>query len=242
MIPEFTLLISLKKASIEMFPDDKLVSIKQSLVNLFGSELNAIVLTGSYAKGDYHSESDIDLWVILGSLEINDLKEIAEIMKKNARKPEINIQCITSDELLTNSFKKCFSPVQLYVDGIVLHGKLPSYIPYNSEIRNYSASIASEVFMSSRHYITAGESEENLSAGRLLKWVIKPLSWVFRYNVLLKSSLFPRTFEDLTMYTSDEKELKIIGAYTEILDRKFNGSFISLNELCHQTSLKLSKI
>ncbi|HMQ80538.1 MAG TPA: nucleotidyltransferase domain-containing protein [Ignavibacteria bacterium] len=242
MIPEFTLLISLKKASIEMFPDDKLVSIKQSLVNLFGSELNAIVLTGSYAKGDYHSESDIDLWVILGSLEINDLKEIAEIMKKNARKPEINIQCITSDELLTNSFKKFFSPVQLYVDGIVLHGKLPSYIPYNSEIRNYSASIASEVFMSSRHYITAGESEENLSAGRLLKWVIKPLSWVFRYNVLLKSSLFPRTFEDLTMYTSDEKELKIIGAYTEILDRKFNGSFISLNELCHQTSLKLSKI
>lgn len=86
MIPEFTLLISLKKASIEMFPDDKLVSIKQSLVNLFGSELNAIVLTGSYAKGDYHSESDIDLWVILGSLEINDLKEIAEIMKKKCEK------------------------------------------------------------------------------------------------------------------------------------------------------------
>jgi len=144
--------------------------------------------------------------------------------------------------MLTKPFKNCFSPVQLYVDGIVLHGKLPSYIPYNSEIRNYAASIASEVFMSSRHYITAGESEENLSAGRLLKWVIKPLSWVFRYNVLLKSSLFPRTFKDLAMYTSDEKELKIIGAYMEILNRKFEGSFIFLNELCHQTSLKLSKI
>ena len=219
MIPESIRLISLKKASIEMVPDDKLVSIKQSLVNVFGSELNAVVLTGSYAKGDYHSESDIDLWGIFSSLQI-----------------------IASDELLTKPFKKCFSPVQLYVDGIVLHGKLPSYIPYNSEIRNYSASIASEVFMSSRHYITAGESEENLFAGRLLKWVIKPLSWVFRYNVLLKSSLFPRTFKDLAMYTSDEKELQIIDAYTEILNRKFKGSFISLNELCHQTSLKLSKI
>ena len=242
MIPESIRLISLKKASIEMVPDDKLVSIKESLVNVFGRELNAVVLTGSYAKGDYHSESDIDLWGIFSSLQINDLKKIAEIMKNYTGNPEINIQCIASDELLTKQFKKCFSPVQLYVDGIVLHGKLPSYIPYNSEIRNYSASIASEVFMSSRHYITAGESEENLFAGRLLKWVIKPLSWVFRYNVLLKSSLFPRTFKDLAMYTSDEKELQIIDAYTEILNRKFKGSFISLNELCHQTSLKLSKI
>jgi len=80
-----------------MFTDEKLESVKQSLIGVFGSDLNAVVLTGSYAKGDYYSESDIDLWGIFSSLQINDLKKIAEIMKNYAGNPEINIQCIASD-------------------------------------------------------------------------------------------------------------------------------------------------
>lgn len=237
-----THLTSLKSASIEVLPDDKIISLRNCAIDTFGSKLDSVVLTGSYAKGDYTPRSDIDIWMIFSSLNIQDLKQATVLVENFCETPEINIQCVSAEELLTKPFKKWFSPVQIYVDGIVLHGKLPPYLPYNSEIRNYAASIAVEVFMSARHYISIGEKEESLAAGRLLKWVLKPLSWVLRYNILLRNSIFPRNFDDLLRFTIDKSELEIIEEYSEILDGSFRGSYKQLNILCHDAALKLSKI
>lgn len=235
-------LISLKKESIELSPNSKITLFKDSCLDAFGNKLDAVVLTGSYAKGDFTQLSDIDIWLVFNSMQIQDVKKTTMLIKNRSETPEFNIQCVTSTELLTMPFKKWFSPVQLFIDGFVLYGNLPQYIPYNSEIRNYAASIAVEVYMSARHYISSGEDEESLAGGRLLKWVIKPLSWVFRYNVFLRSSIFPRNFDDLLRFTIDKKELEIIEVYSEILNGSFKGSYVSLNELCHETAFKLSKI
>lgn len=224
-----------------MVQNDNIISFKNSLIKEF-CHIQAVVLTGSFAKGDSTAVSDIDIWAIFNSLKIQDLKLIAGILANYSKTPEINVQCVSSNELLAMPFKKWFSPVQIYVDGIVLHGNLPPYIPYNSEIRNYAASIAAQVLMSSRHYISIAENEESLASGKLLKWVLKPLSWVLRYNALLRSSVYPRTFEDLLRHTVDSEEKQIISAYSEIQNQKYKGSFVSLNEMCHTTALKLSTI
>jgi uncharacterized protein len=36
-----------------------------NLQNLYGNELAELVLFGSYARGDYHAESDIDFAIVL---------------------------------------------------------------------------------------------------------------------------------------------------------------------------------
>ena len=39
--------------------------VKRSLIGLYGTRLNQVWLYGSYARGDFHAESDIDFLVVL---------------------------------------------------------------------------------------------------------------------------------------------------------------------------------
>lgn len=39
--------------------------VKQSLTELYGDRLDQVVLYGSYARGDFHAESDVDFLVVL---------------------------------------------------------------------------------------------------------------------------------------------------------------------------------
>ena len=41
-----------------------LVDVVEETKNLLGPKLNAIILYGSYARGDYDSESDIDILIV----------------------------------------------------------------------------------------------------------------------------------------------------------------------------------
>ena len=52
MCNKSTLDVLLKEASIE-------------LKNIFGEKLNSVILYGSYARGDYDSESDIDVMALV---------------------------------------------------------------------------------------------------------------------------------------------------------------------------------
>jgi predicted nucleotidyltransferase len=42
----------------------------------FGERLRAVVLYGSYARGDYHDESDIDLMITLNDGQLNSITEV----------------------------------------------------------------------------------------------------------------------------------------------------------------------
>lgn len=49
---------------------------KVALQHLYGERLQRVVLYGSYARGDYDEESDIDLMVVLNDSEINIIDEV----------------------------------------------------------------------------------------------------------------------------------------------------------------------
>jgi len=49
---------------------------KSALEKLYGERLQDVVLYGSYARGDYDDESDIDLLVVLNDNKINTITEI----------------------------------------------------------------------------------------------------------------------------------------------------------------------
>lgn len=52
---------------------------KKALQGLYGDRLRDVVLYGSYARGDYHDESDIDLMVILTDDRVNIIDEVFTI-------------------------------------------------------------------------------------------------------------------------------------------------------------------
>jgi hypothetical protein len=54
---------------------------KAGLLDIYGDELESLILFGSYARGDYHQESDIDYAFVLKQTEVDDYDEI----KKTSR-------------------------------------------------------------------------------------------------------------------------------------------------------------
>ena len=50
--------------------------VKQALTELYGDRLDRVVLFGSYARGDFHNESDVDYLVVLRDEVVNSAKEI----------------------------------------------------------------------------------------------------------------------------------------------------------------------
>ncbi|GAB4024410.1 nucleotidyltransferase domain-containing protein [Spirosoma gilvum] len=53
---------------------------KTTLQTLYGDRLHNVVLYGSYARGDYDDESDIDLMVLLNDEEVNTYAEIRSLI------------------------------------------------------------------------------------------------------------------------------------------------------------------
>lgn len=49
---------------------------KSALQTLYGERLHGVVLYGSYARGDYDEESDIDLMVLFNDENVDTYKEI----------------------------------------------------------------------------------------------------------------------------------------------------------------------
>ncbi len=52
---------------------------KQALQTLYGDRLHDLILFGSYARGDYDDESDIDLMVVLNDETVDTYAEIRRI-------------------------------------------------------------------------------------------------------------------------------------------------------------------
>lgn len=57
------------------------LEVNKELLKLFGEKIERIVLYGSYARGDFNLESDIDILILLNC----DQKEIAENRKTISR-------------------------------------------------------------------------------------------------------------------------------------------------------------
>lgn len=54
-------------------------AVKEQLQLLYGDRLAKVILYGSYARGDFHEESDIDFLVVLKDEEIATGKEVLRL-------------------------------------------------------------------------------------------------------------------------------------------------------------------
>ncbi|AKD54138.1 nucleotidyltransferase domain-containing protein [Spirosoma radiotolerans] len=50
--------------------------VKQALTELYGERLDRVILYGSYARGDFHAESDVDYLVLLRDEQVKAGKEV----------------------------------------------------------------------------------------------------------------------------------------------------------------------
>lgn len=64
------------KTAINPAIEPMLREFKTALQGLYGNRLNEIILYGSYARGDYTDESDIDLMILLNDDQVNTYAEV----------------------------------------------------------------------------------------------------------------------------------------------------------------------
>lgn len=213
---------------------DKAISFKSKVLGQFGPRIKCLILTGSHARGDSREDSDIDLWLIFDEVRIDDLRELGNIVTSLAAGPgtsaEINAQCATFDELKSRVFTEQFSPVQLYCEGIILHGKLDLSKPTKEELLTECGRIASFVLMGARHYISVQESETSLQQGRVEKWILNPLMWALRYEILANTNVYARTLDDLLLATSSNRMSSLINLRKELLRCKYAGPYMPIVE------------
>lgn len=70
-----------------------LAEIKQGLASLYGNRLKAVYLFGSYARGDYHEGSDLDVMIVLDTYQSywDELIRSAELASDLSLKYDVTI-------------------------------------------------------------------------------------------------------------------------------------------------------
>jgi uncharacterized protein len=78
-----------------------LAELKQGLTKIYGERLKAVVLFGSYARGDYHEGSDLDVMIVLDTYQSywDELVRSSELASDLSLKYDITIsRMIMSEE------------------------------------------------------------------------------------------------------------------------------------------------
>jgi uncharacterized protein len=86
--------------------------VKRALTDLYGDRLDQVILYGSYARGDFHAESDVDYLVVLRDKEVKGGREIwfmGEIIGDMCLKYGVHVSVLP-----TSSFKYLQSALFLY--------------------------------------------------------------------------------------------------------------------------------
>ncbi len=96
-----------------------LAELKQGLIKIYGERLKAVVLFGSYACGDYHEGSDLDVMIVLDTYKSywDELVRSSELASDLSLKYDITIsRMIMSEE----QWKKGELPVlkNIRIEGV----------------------------------------------------------------------------------------------------------------------------
>lgn len=202
--------------------EDRARGFAAAVVEELGPTVESVVLAGSHARGDARPDSDVDIWIILSRLDREILEKVGRIVARMKDGPEINPQCVTICELSTPGFRKGFSPIQLHLDGVVLHGRVALPPPTREEIQQVRDELAAFVLMSVRHYITVQEPEEALRR-KLDKWLLKPLAWAIRYDVLLRTGRYVKPLSQLAGIVTDAESRRLIEALCQCRNGGYRG-------------------
>lgn len=151
----------------------------EKVARQFGDRCVAVVLSGSFARGDDHGGSDVDLLVLLDSLTTEDLRVVGQIVRDIQSQHEVNPAVV--DILEYQRYPDLFDHLSYKHDGILLFGRLPDVLSCRETELQRARRIAQEVLMSARHYIAVSEPEAKLRSGKLFTYIQKPLSYALRY-------------------------------------------------------------
>lgn len=95
--------------------------------NIYGPCLQKIILFGSYARGDYHADSDVDLMILL---DISDLelkaysRQLSYMTYDFNLDNDIDIKPIAKSQAYFNKWSKNYPfYANIRKEGIILYGK-----------------------------------------------------------------------------------------------------------------------
>lgn len=74
--------------------------VKQAFTELYGDRLNRVILFGSYARGDFHAESDVDYMVVLNDEDVRSGREVrlmAPIASSLSVKYDVEVSVFPTD-------------------------------------------------------------------------------------------------------------------------------------------------
>ena len=169
----------------------------EACVAKLGSRLTAVLLEGSFVRGDEQNESDIDLFVLVDTVDTTILNQVGMIVSGIKTEHELNPALVSVTELQT--YPQLFDYLRIKIEGVILYGALPEIeAPVETELE-IAKRIARDVLISSRHYLAVAEPEKKFTNGKLYHWNLKPLGFALRFFHLAQTGEYIRSIRDLSI-------------------------------------------
>ncbi len=102
---------------IKLILEEFVTTIKPYL----GNEIQSIVLYGSYARGDFNAQSDLDIMILVGSSD-NDIKKYENIVYDCAFELELKYGKVISPVIKNQQFFEYWSDTLPFYKNIVKEG------------------------------------------------------------------------------------------------------------------------
>ena len=99
---------------------EALRQLKAELKELYGPQLAKVILYGSYARGDWHTDSDVDILVVLKKPAISLAREL-ELMARLAVR--FDLQNATWASLLPMAEKRLQHPDSTFLKNVLAEGR-----------------------------------------------------------------------------------------------------------------------
>ena len=90
---------------------------------IYGSILHEVILFGSCARGDYDSESDIDLMVLLNATP-EEIPALRQKMRTTANALDLEYDCVISATFQSRQVFEQYKPASMFYQNIEREGQL----------------------------------------------------------------------------------------------------------------------
>jgi predicted nucleotidyltransferase len=192
---------------------DVLDKFVKALVEKQTDNIKAIILTGSYARGEATDSSDLDVWCLFKHINtdvLSSVGEVARVLPVRYDDLEVNAQCLTTDEFESGHFLNFISPIIIRFEAVLLYGDFSLNEIPSSEIEYTYKKIMAEVLLSIRHYISVDEPKENLSYQKLNAFILKPLMFALRLEHYLKTGNYPLSTKELQSACDSHNKILVL--------------------------------
>lgn len=194
----------------------------KALVEKQTDNIKAVMLTGSYARGEATDSSDLDVWCLFTRVDTDVLAAVGEVARTLPIRYddlEVNAQCLTKEEFEHGYFSNFISPPTIYFEAVLLYGDYSLNEISLSEIEFTYKKIMAEVLLSVRHYISVDEPKENLTYRKLNAFILKPLMFALRLERFLQNGKYPLSTKDLQHACENDFEIFVSWfMYPSLLD------------------------